>query len=126
MSKLIYCATPSRIKNRKEEIMDFVTNQGYAPLHPFQAYPYDRFEGNPRIGREKSMEFCLRLVDICDEFWMFGVSEGTLIEVVYAIENGKTVRLKFESFDAEWRKFYEELGEKYSNPIDYLIVEQDL
>ncbi len=78
MSKLIYCAAPARIVHRLKDIMDFVTNQGNAPLHPFQAFPYERYEGNPRIGRTKSMEWCLRLIDISDEFCMFGVSNGTL------------------------------------------------
>ena len=120
MSKLIYCATPSRIAHRMKDIMDFVTNQGYAPLHPFQAFPCERFEENPRIGRAKSMEWCLKLIDISDEFWMFGVSNGALEEVVHA----KTiipVSLKFDGFDPEWEKFYEELGPKYKNPIDYLL-----
>ncbi len=62
MSKLIYCATPSRLVHRIKDIMDFVTNQGYAPLHPFQAFPYERFEGNPKIGRSKSIEWCLDLL----------------------------------------------------------------
>lgn len=62
MTKLIYCATPSRLVHRSNDIMDFVTEQGYAPLHPFQALPCERFEGNTRIGRAKSMEWCCRLV----------------------------------------------------------------
>ena len=103
-----------------KDIMNFVTNQDYAPLHPFQAFPYERFEGNPKIGRTKSMEWCLKLIDISDEFWMFGVSNGTLEEV----EHAKTiipVKLKFGGFDPEWEKFYKNLGEKYGNPLDDLI-----
>lgn len=121
MSKLIYCATPSRIVSRLKDIMDFVTNQGYAPLHPFQAFPYERFEGNPKIGRAKSMEFCARLIDISDEFWMFGVSNGTLEEVAYAIKISKPVILQLEAFDPEWKKFYKELGKKYGNSLDKLL-----
>ncbi len=118
MSKLIYCATPSRLVNKIDEIMDFVTNRGYAPLHPFQALPYDRFEGNSEIGRTKSMEWCLRLVDVSDEFWMFGVSIGTLDEVTHAIKIVKPVTLHFDGFDPKWEKFYKELGHKYGNPLD--------
>ena len=121
MSKLIYCATPSRIAYRMEEIMDFVTNQSYAPLHPFQAFPYERFEGNPKIGRTKSMGWCLKLIDISDEFWMFGVSNGTLEEVAHATKIIKPVSLKFSGFDPEWKEFYKKLGSKYGNPIDYLL-----
>lgn len=121
MSKLIYCATPSRLVHRIDDIMDIVTNEGNAPLHPFQAFPYKRYEGNEKIGRDKSMEWCLRLVDISDEFYMFGVSEGTLIEVVHAIKINKPVILQFDDFDPEWEKFYQELGPKYDNPIQDIL-----
>ncbi|PIN80614.1 hypothetical protein COV11_03725 [Candidatus Woesearchaeota archaeon CG10_big_fil_rev_8_21_14_0_10_30_7] len=121
MSKLIYCATPSRLVYKIDKIMDFVTNQGNAPLHPFQAFPYERYEGNPRVGRTKSMEWCLRLVDICDEFYMFGVSNGTLEEVAYAIKTIKPVTLQFDGFDLEWDKFYQEIGQKYGNPLYKLL-----
>ena len=121
MSKLIYCATPSRLVSKIIEIIDYVTNQGLAPLHPFQALPYERFEGNPHVGREKSMEYCRRLVEVCDEFWMFGISNGTLEELVHALKLGKTIRLNFEGFDIEWKKYYTELGPTYGNPLDALL-----
>ncbi|MFH1590241.1 MAG: hypothetical protein ABIB43_06765 [archaeon] len=121
MSKLIYCATPSRLVHRLDDIMDFVTNEGNAPLHPFQAFPFERYEGNPMVGRIKSMEYCLRLIDISDEFYMFGVSEGTLEEVSHAIKINKPIKLQFDSFDPEWEKFYQELGPKYGDPIDNLL-----
>lgn len=66
------------------------------------------------------MRWCLKLIDISDEFWMFGISKGTLEEVAYA----KTiipVKLKFDGFDPEWKKFYKELGKDYGNPLDELI-----
>ncbi len=68
MTELIYCATPSRLVDKIEEIMDYVTERGLAPFHPFQAFSYKRFEGNPAIGREKAMEFCFRTVEIPDRF----------------------------------------------------------
>lgn len=45
MSRLIYRATPLRLVHKISEIMDFVISQGDAPLHPFPAFPYERFEG---------------------------------------------------------------------------------
>jgi len=106
--------------------MDVVTAEGYAPLHPFQALPYERFEGNSRVGRDKSMEFCMRLVDVSDELWMFGISSGTLMEAVHALDIKKPVEFKFEYFDPEWKKFYEELGPKYGNPLDGLLEQAKL
>ena len=117
MSKLIYCATPSKLVHKIDEIMDFVTNKGYAPLHPFQAFPYERFEGNKLIGRQKSMEWCLRLVDISDEFWLFGISKGTLEELNYTLKNNKPIKLHMNNFDLDWEKFYRELCSQYDYPL---------
>lgn len=123
MSKLIYCATPSRLSQHSELISRFVADQGFGPLHPFVALPYELFEGG-RIGRERSMEYCFRLVDVADEFWMFGVSNGTLQEAVRAIRSGKPVSLHFQDWnpgDPEWKKFYEKLGHTYGMPLDELL-----
>lgn len=120
MSKLIYCATPSRLVNKINEIMDFVTGLGYAPLHPFQAFPYGRFEGNPNVGRKKSMDYCLRLVDISDEFWLFGISEGTLDETSHALGIKKPLTLHLD-FDQEWKIFYEKLRLTYQNPLQEFL-----
>ncbi len=121
MSELIYCATPSRLVDRIEEIMDYVTERGLAPFHPFQAFPYKRFEGNPNIGREKAMEFCFRAIEISNKVWIFGISHGTLQESNIAISREKPVELHLQ-FDPEWRKYYEELGKQYGNPLDYLVT----
>lgn len=120
MSELIYCATPSRLVHRLNDMIDLVTNQGDGPLHPFLALPYDRYEEGP-VGRAVTMEFCLRLVNICDRFYMFGVSEGTMKEVVHAIGMKKPISLKFDGFDSDWKKFYNILGPKYGNPLDKLL-----
>ena len=116
MAKLIYCATPSRLVKKIKEIMDFVNERGNAPLHPFQAFPYERFEGNPNVGRKKTIEWCLKLMEMCDEFWLFGISEGTLQELNYALKIKKPAKT-FLEFDEDWKKFYEELGDNFSDPL---------
>src|SRR3989344_1638432 len=35
MTELVYCATPSRLSNLTETIVDYVAKEGYAPLPPF-------------------------------------------------------------------------------------------
>jgi hypothetical protein len=120
LSKLIYCATPSRLAVKTGDIMGFVAEQGHAPLHPFQALPYEMFEGNPKIGRSKSMEWCLKLMGICDEVWLFGISEGTLKEIAYAAKIHKPLRIELDKFDPEWRKLYRKLGPKQENPLGRL------
>jgi hypothetical protein len=85
---LVYTACPSRLADRTGEILTFVAGQGQAPLHPFQALPYKFFEGG-LPGRERTLNWCCRLVDICDEFWLFGLSDGTKFELEYLIQQGR-------------------------------------
>lgn len=88
VSLLVYAACPSRLAHKSNAILKFVANHGHAPLHPFQAFPYDLFEGG-KPGRERTLEWCCRLIDICDELWLFGISDGTLFEVNYFIARGR-------------------------------------
>ena len=116
MIKLIYCAQPGRLSDKRKQVMDYVINQEHAPLHPFLAYPYELYEGG-FVGRKKTMEFCQRLIDITDEFWLYGISEGTLEDLVYALKIGKPVKLHLD-FDPEWKVYYERLGQKYNYPLE--------
>lgn len=52
---------------------------------------------------------------------MFGVSEGTLEELVYALEKGKLIKLFFDEFDPGWREHYEKLRAKYGNPLEGIL-----
>ena len=119
MALLVYCATPSRLSNKTKEISNYIAEQGHGPLHPFQAMPYKLFEGG-KVGRLKSMEFCMRLVGICDQFRLFGVSKGTLQEIVEAQRLNKEIKLEL-SWDPEWKEFYAKLGKRYGNPLDKYI-----
>ena len=113
--KLVYCATPSRIAKKSNEITSFVSKLGLAPLHPFLALPYEFFEGNPIIGREKSMNYCCKLIDICDIFCLFGPSKGTsVIELPYALAKGKIIAYD-KSFDENWEEYIEKL--KVDSPL---------
>ncbi len=117
--ELIYCATPGRINDKKNEIMELVEEKGQAPFHPFQAFPYELFEGG-EPGRENTIKFCKRAIDICDQFWLFGVSKGTLTELNHAIEKEKQIKLFHEEFDPEWKEKYEELKEDFDKPLERL------
>ena len=101
--------------------MDFVQSLGYAPLHPFVAFPYERFEGNPDVGRKKTMEYCCRLIDACDVFGLFGISEGTsIIELPYAAKKNKPILPYFNQFDPDWRREAEKLR-KSSEALDKIL-----
>jgi hypothetical protein len=105
MKLLVYCATPSRMGSKLNEIMDHVTKEGNAPFHPFQAFPIERYEKGP-IGREKSMEFCRRAIQMCDAFYLFGISEGALDDLIEGRRLGKPISQFVKKYDDEWEKYY--------------------
>ena len=119
--ELLYCATPSKIAHKTKKIIEEVSKKGYAPFHPFQAFPYEYFEGNPNIGRDKAMEYCLRGVEMCDIFGLFGISKGTsLIELPYALELKKPIIICKE-FDEKWEEYLKELTTKTNN-LNKIII----
>lgn len=63
------------------------------------------------------MEFCLRAVGICDEFWLFGISDGTLQELCHAQKLGKLIRVHLNEFDPNWLVVYRRLALKYNFPL---------
>jgi hypothetical protein len=79
--------------SRADEFEDVVVRQGHAPLNPLRALPYPLFEGG-RPGRERTLEWCCRLVDICDQVWLFGISAGTLFEVRHLLNRRRRADLR--------------------------------
>jgi len=67
------------------------------------------------------LEFCKRAIEICDEFWMFGISEGTLEELTYALFLRKSISLFLDGFDSEWKVYYSRLGPAYNNPLERIF-----
>ncbi len=124
--KLIYCATPSRLADKTSAIMDYVTAQGFGPFHPFQAFDIARFENGP-VGRELTLAFCCRAIEICDEFWLFGISEGTLRELEFAnshTRNGMRKPIHFLlDFDPDWYLEWEGLRKHFEN-LEALVLER--
>jgi len=47
------------------------------------------------LQREEILQVCFRLIDICDEVWVYGDSEGCRKERGYAISIGKSVVIKY-------------------------------
>lgn len=125
--KLIYCATPSRLASETTRILDYVTSKGLAPFHPFQAFEFSRFEGGP-IGRGKTLEFCCRALEICDEFWLFGLSKGTLFELSHLLKwnathtSKKHTRYLYSEFDPEWARYSVQLESEFRDTIRTLPI----
>jgi len=116
--KIVYASMPSRMAHRTGEICKFISDKGYLSYHPFQAMPYELYEGHPKVGRRKTMQVCLKEIRDKDEFWLFGVSEGTLEELVYAQSQGKPIQYHFKEFDNEWEQFYDKLSNKFGDPLN--------
>lgn len=109
------------MKSRVKEIMDFVTERGFGPLNLIHSFEFERFENGP-IGREKTLEFCLRMIDASDEFWIFGISEGVMIELDYFLKHrkGRPVKLLMDQFDPEWKKYYDQLKPRFGDLLSKL------
>lgn len=61
------------------------------PISPIHMFSY--FEIEDEKYREEIMKICYHLIDICDEVWVFGISEGCLKEIEYAWKIGKPVKI---------------------------------
>ncbi len=59
-----------------------------SPLHLFSFMENDD-------KREEIVNLCCELIDICDEVWVYGESQGCKTEVEYALSIGKHVEFKF-------------------------------
>lgn len=57
------------------------------PISPLHLFSFMEDDGK----REEILEVCFSLIDICDEFWIYGDSEGCSKEKAYAISQGKKV-----------------------------------
>jgi hypothetical protein len=115
---IVYGSTPSRLAHKTDEIMKFVANLGKACLHPFKALPYDYYEGGC-VGRDRTIEVCCKLIDACNEFAIFGISEGCLIELEYHLnlnarrKTPQPLLVFVKEFDPDWQKYFELFHDKY-------------
>jgi hypothetical protein len=122
---VIYGSMPSRLVDKTDEIMEFVAKMGRACLHPFKALPYKYYEGGV-VGRDKTIRVCCKLIHVCDEFGIFGISEGTLIELEHHLEiNPDRLRPQpllvfIKEFDPEWRIYREKFVERFPAAIEVL------
>jgi hypothetical protein len=59
------------------------------PISPLHLFSFMKDDSN----REEILQVCFRLIDICDEVWIYGDSEGCRREAKYAKSVGKPVRM---------------------------------
>ena len=57
------------------------------PISPLHLFSFMEDDDN----RAEILQVCFRLIDICDEVWIYGDSEGCRMERAYALSQGKKV-----------------------------------
>lgn len=129
--KLVYVAMPSRLAKIKEQVIDYVDNRISKWIHPLHSLPYEYFEGGG-ASREETMNFCCKLIDYCDEMWLFGISDGTLTELDYFLSRNRTyleenkLKILVKEFDPNWKEIlkknniYEPLRTKHHEALKFL------
>lgn len=117
--KIMYCATPTRMMPRAAEVRARARQKGFAPVIPFDLGPYEDFEGNAGVGRERTLEMMLKVQRACDLCGVFGISRGVLAEVNDALKTGQTIRT-FPGLDPEWDAMYEKLRDESGDPLSRL------
>lgn len=132
MSGLIrYCEIPTRFAKSpewpelRENIQQIVRSWGDAPVIPFDVGPYDDFEGNPKLGdyemrRGRTLKLMVHLKNGCDADAIFGISEGTMIELKDTLDRRdnqgieRDVRVYY-GLDPDWEKYYALYKQKYGD-----------
>ncbi|MBI2048733.1 MAG: hypothetical protein HYT30_02290 [Parcubacteria group bacterium] len=102
--KIMYCAIPTRIRDRADKARAMARQAGYSPVIPFDVGPYEDFEGG-QIGRERTLDFMIKIQRNCDVLGFFGVSDGTMGELKDALDRTQHVRV-FRGLDDHWDSEY--------------------
>ncbi len=120
MRKVIYAATPFRMKDLKERICDFIQERGHFPLHPFNALPMSRYRYS-NFTREEIMRVCYGLVELSDELWIFGLGSGSFDEWLKAKDIEIPRKSFVKVFDPKWEEYSQKV--KYKSRYPGLLKE---
>ena len=82
-----FTSDPEGNRVRVDIICHDLAKQGILPISPLHLFSFMENDDN----REEILQVCFGLIDICDEVWIYGDSEGCEKEREYAISRGKKV-----------------------------------
>lgn len=80
---------PKANRESADKICKELVKQGYLPISPLHLFS---FLENDDL-RNHIMRVCFELIQVCDEVWVFGDSEGCMAEKRYAEFIGKPVKV---------------------------------
>ncbi len=75
---------------RVDKLCRRIAKQRLLPVSPLHLFSF--FDTEDHATREAVLQVCFRLIDMCDEVWVYGDSEGCRMEADYAKMVGKVVR----------------------------------
>jgi hypothetical protein len=82
-----FSSDPEGNRVRVDIICHDLVKQGILPISPLHLFSFMEDD----LQREEILQVCFRLIDICDEVWVYGDSEGCRKERAYALSQGKMV-----------------------------------
>ena len=82
-----FSSDPEGNRVRVDIICHDLVKQGILPISPLHLFSFMEED----LKREEILQVCFRLIDICDEVWIYGDSEGCEKERDYALSRGKKV-----------------------------------
>ena len=82
-----FSSDPEGNRVRVDIICHDLVKQGILPISPLHLFSFMEDD----LQREEILRVCFRLIDICDEVWVCGDSEGCRKEREYALSQGKRV-----------------------------------
>jgi len=84
-----YKDDPTGNRKQADRICRELAREGMLPISPLHLFSF--MDNDDK--REEILQVCFRLIDICDEVWIYGDSEGCEKEREYARSIGKVVRM---------------------------------
>lgn len=90
--------------NRKkaDKICRYIVRKGFLPISPLHLFSFIDEETDEL--RERIMEVCYKLIDLSDEVWIYGDSEGCNLEREYAKKKGKKIVILYEEKEEEKKR----------------------
>jgi hypothetical protein len=81
---------PITNKAKVDKLCCDILGEGYLPISPIHLFSFIKNENQ----REEIIKMCFKLIELCDEVWVYGESEGCILEKEYALKINKKVMLK--------------------------------